>query len=226
MGGASVSSGAVRLAIGAEIGASVVRAVKRAASGADAEVVGSVRRCRPIVGDVEILVDEATPTQVRFALHSINAERGPPNKRGARAPWGDRYFKAVIPYQVDDNVGRCDLDVFVCLPPADYGVLRLIRTGSAHFSQAVVTRLHRYGLESRDGHIVNRSSGAIMPAPTEETVLRLARLAWIPPTEREMDNPATLAEFRREAAPWECQDRPIARLCPTCGMVHIPGACR
>ncbi len=132
-------------------------------------------------------------------------------------------------------------------PGAEYGVLRLIRTGSRDFSQAVVTRLHRYGLESRDGRVVDRNDGGPFPTPTEEGVLRLAHLPWIPPSEREMDNPATLAAFRREAAPWECPDPPGPTLlpvvvpppdrrprdsdvppqvlCPLCGMVHPPGAC-
>ena len=127
-------------------------------------------------------------------------------------------------------------------PGAEYGVLRLIRTGSRDFSQAVVTRLHRYGLESRDGRVVDRNDGGPFPTPTEEGVLRLAHLPWIPPSEREMDNPATLAAFRREAAPWECPDQSPAPVrvgvlpartgdgtpacaCRICGMVHPPGAC-
>ena len=88
--GSGVKPGAVVLATGRELGNTVVSAVK--ARGGFAEVVGSVRRCRPIVGDVEVLVTGSTPMQIRFALHAIGAERGPPNKRGARAPWGPRYY--------------------------------------------------------------------------------------------------------------------------------------
>ncbi len=445
-----MSSGAVRLADARAIAAAAVEAFRGLGAGVDAEPVGSVRRCRPIVGDVEVLVTGSTPMQIRFALHAIGAERGPPNKRGARAPWGPRYYRAVLP-NGDHTIG---LDVFVCLPAeclscgkfintstdgdpetrnmrelrpdvpgaraevllpgvrlgvqrtlsrmglvegmrglryavheipvhngallfeempgevagermarlvpswstdgevddfsgrpcgpfdiqerawvrsrlpppapavrvqginhasptgdgtetweipgtmggcppsqrgegrqpnpqprgnnsraaqrngpvprvsanlsgqvicpycgsrrirpgAEYGVLRLIRTGSRDFSQAVVTRLHRYGLESRDGRVVDRNDGGPFPTPTEEGVLRLAHLPWIPPSEREMDNPATLAAFRREAAPWECPDQSPAPVrvgvlpartgdgtpacaCRICGMVHPPGAC-
>jgi DNA polymerase/3'-5' exonuclease PolX len=236
-----MSTGAVRLSEAAEIGAVLVRCIKDASPLADAETVGSVRRCRPIVGDVEVLVSGTTDKQVAACLLAIGAVPGPPNKAGHRAPWGPRYFRALLPRPRDGGF-RVQLDVFVCLPPAEYGVLRLIRTGSAAFSQAVVTRLHRYGLESNGGRIIRWSDSTVMPAPTEEAVLRYARLPWIPPSEREMDNPRTADAFRKEAAPWECPDSPVLvrldgtsrefyvpaelirpRLCPRCGQVHPTG---
>lgn len=236
-----MSSGAVRLADARAIAAAAVEAFRGLGAGVDAEPVGSVRRCRPIVGDVEVLVTGSTPMQIRFALHAIGAERGPPNKRGARAPWGPRYYRAVLPGPGADG-HAVGLDVFVVMPPAEWGLLRLIRTGSASFSQAVVTRLHRWDLQAEDGRVVNRSTRAVIPTPTEEAVLRLARLPWIPPSEREMDNPSTYGAFRREAGPGECPDQSPAPVrvgvlpartgdgtpacaCRICGMVHPPGAC-
>ena len=246
LGGETVSSGAVRLADARAIAAAAVEAFRGLGAGVDAEPVGSVRRCRPIVGDVEVLVTGSTPMQIRFALHAIGAERGPPNKRGARAPWGPRYYRAVLPGPGADG-HAVGLDVFVVMPPAEWGLLRLIRTGSASFSQAVVTRLHRWDLQAEDGRVVNRSTRAVIPTPTEEAVLRLARLPWIPPSEREMDNPSTYGAFRREAGPGECPDPPGPTLlpvvvpppdrrprdsdvppqvlCPLCGMVHPRGKC-
>jgi len=221
-----VSAGAVRLSEALGIAGSAVRAFRDIGAGVDAEPVGSVRRCRPIVGDVEVLVDaralgEASATRaIGGALTELGATRGHPNKAGARAPWGPRYFRALLPNGGEHAV---QLDVFVCLPPAEYGVLRLIRTGSRDFSQAVVTRLHRYNLESRDGRVVNRTSGKPVSTPTEEGVLRLARLPWIPPSDREMDFPRTLAAFQREAGPDECQDPPTT--CRICGMAHRRGPC-
>jgi DNA polymerase/3'-5' exonuclease PolX len=221
-----MSAGAVRLEHAERIGESVARRIMAAAPGSDAEVVGSVRRRRPVVGDVELIVLRATPSQVAGALLAAGAYRGPRNKAGARAPWANKYFRGVIPYETAAGVAEprtIGLDVFLCLPPADAGVLRLIRTGSALFSQAVVTRLHRYDLKSEDGRIINRRTGEWSPAPTEEAVLRLARLPWIPPSEREMDCPPTLAAFSREAAPSECPD-PVSA-CRFCGDAHAPGAC-
>ncbi len=236
--------GAVVLATGRELGNTVVSAVK--ARGGFAEVVGSVRRCRPIVGDVEVLVRDLPPPAVAHAIEGVGGRRGPPNKAGARAPWGPRYYRAVLPGPGADG-HAVGLDVFVVMPPAEWGLLRLIRTGSASFSQAVVTRLHRWDLQAEDGRVVNRSTRAVIPTPTEEAVLRLARLPWIPPSEREMDNPSTYGAFRREAGPGECPDPPGPTLlpvvvpppdrrprdsdvppqvlCPLCGMVHPRGKC-
>jgi|GEM_PF-1871727 len=233
--------GAVVLAEGREIAAGVVRTM--ASAGGYVEVVGSVRRGRPIVGDVEVLVRGIGDGEVVQAILATGAKRGAPNKAGARAPWGPRYYRCVLPRANGQTIG---LDVFVALPPAEWGVLKLIRTGSADFSQAVVTRLHRYRLKSEDGRVIYQSTRAVIPTPTEEGVLRLARLPWIPPSEREMDNPATLRAFGREAAAWECADppgpallpvvtrlpsppdaadRPPPVLCPICGCVHPRGTC-
>lgn len=232
--------GAVVLATGRELAAGFTNEVK--SRGGYAETVGSVRRCRPIVGDVEALVRDLPEPEVAAAIEAVGGRRGPPNKAGARAPWGPRYYRAVLP-AIGAGDRAVGLDVFVVRPPAEWGLLKLIRTGAADFSQAVVTRLHRYGLKAENGRVIHLPDRAFLPTSTEECVLRLARLPWIPPSEREMDNPATVAAFRGEAAPWECadppgprllpvvapapspSDRPPPVLCPTCGMVHPRGGC-
>lgn len=219
-----MSAGTIPLAQAAILAADVVRALRAIAPSVSAEPVGSVRRCRPVVGDVEVLVrgeiltEKNAPAIIGSALLKAGITPGAPNKAGAKASWGARYFRALAP----GIAGPIGLDVFVCLPPAEYGVLRLIRTGDRHFSQAVVTRLHRFGLRSEDGRVIDKSE-RLLPTPTEEGVLRLARLPWIPPSERHMDNATTTAAFRREAAPWECRDPDTA--CPKCGMAHAMGAC-
>lgn len=167
------------------------------------EVAGSVRRLKGTVGDVEI-VAEATkacrPEGVRTALGRLGIVRGEPNKRGAKAPWGERYYRGVA--EVADGV-HLGVDLFVVLPPAEFGVVYLIRAGSAEFSQAVVTRLHRWGLESSDGHIVRRDNRETLPCPSESLFFRYARLPWIPPELRETDDPVFGRAFGREWEPGE-----------------------
>src|SRR5208283_2129935 len=107
-GNGPMKPGAVVLAEGREIAAGVVRTM--ASAGGYVEVVGSVRRGRPIVGDVEVLVRGIGDGEVVQAILATGAKRGAPNKAGARAPWGPRYYRCVLPRANGQTIG---LDVFV-----------------------------------------------------------------------------------------------------------------
>jgi len=182
------------------------------------ELAGSIRRRRPYVGDLELVAeidperDFGATSRVKGALNAIGVTRAPPTERKtgfpALAPWGDRYLKGIL-RPAGEPV---QLDLFIVRPPAEWGVVFLIRTGSAGFSQSMVTRLHRYELKSDDGHIVSvpehtvrgrglisgKSYGEVVPCRTEEDFFRLAHMPFIPPEEREMDNGRTQLAFAGE----------------------------
>ncbi|HEY1197596.1 MAG TPA: hypothetical protein VGG32_02565 [Thermoplasmata archaeon] len=181
-----------------------------------AEVAGSVRRCRPQVGDIEI-VAEVDPERefgaterIKGVLQSLGVRRADPivRKDGieVRAPWGEHYMKGVLPVwpaALSDDPQAVQLDLFIVRPPADWGVIFLIRTGSAEFSQAVVTRLHQYGLQSGGGRLMRVGQfipDPYVPCPDEEAFFRLAHLPFVPPERRQMEDPETAALFGVEAA--------------------------
>ncbi|HEV2317749.1 MAG TPA: hypothetical protein VGV89_09300 [Thermoplasmata archaeon] len=148
------------------------------------EVAGSVRRKKPEVGDVEIVAQAGRQydvSAVHRVLERLYLDRGPPNSRNAKAPWGPKYYRGVAQVSSGIEVG---VDLFVVTPPADWGDVFLIRTGDAEFSQAVVTRLHRYGLKSEEGRLIRASDHLHIQCPHERDVLRAARLPWIPPERR------------------------------------------
>ncbi len=167
------------------------------------EAAGSIRRGKPEVGDVEV-VAQATrgcrPESVRTVLERLHVRRGEPNKRGAAAPWGERYYRGLAPIAEGTEVG---VDLFVVFPPAEWGVVFAIRTGSAEFSQACVTRLHRWGLRSELGRILKVSTGETLPCGNESMFFRYARLPWIPPKLRDTSLPEFEQAFRREWEPGE-----------------------
>lgn len=80
------------------------------------------------------------------------------------------------------------VDIFTA-QPENYGWIHLLRTGSAPFSQAVLTewkRLKGIGrdqLGSKDGFLVDRY-GRRFETPTEEDVFALIRRRFIAPRER------------------------------------------
>ena len=167
------------------------------------EVAGSIRRGKPEVGDVEVVALAAPSCRresVRAALSGLHVHRGEPNAAGAAAPWGDRYYRGLAPVAEGTEAG---VDLFVVLPPAEWGVVYAIRTGSREFSQAAVTRLHRWGLKSEQGRILKVETGETLPCPNESMFFRYARLPWIDPGLREPGEDAVRIAFSREWEPGE-----------------------
>lgn len=79
--------------------------------------------------------------------------------------------------------GRVKLDVFLC-NPENFGIQYLIRTGSAEFSQRIVTAL-RYSKNCpvRDGYIHDRHGSEII-TPDEQSVFDLLGMEFIEPRNR------------------------------------------
>lgn len=170
------------------------------------EIAGSIRRKKPTVGDIEIVaqidpnLEFGSTGRIIHALAGTGVHRAGPITRKdgieVSAPWSERYMKGVYARPgLTDN--RIQVDLFIVRPPAEWGVVFLIRTGSAKFSEAMVTRLHRYGVRSQDGRIVNCGvpDGTEIPCSTEDDFFRLAHLPFIQPEKRDMSFPETEREF-------------------------------
>lgn len=146
------------------------------------EIAGSIRRGEAEVGDVEIVVAPLTRTvQGLFGPMQENALLSFPwHAWGRMERGGDRYKRILR----TDGVA---IDVFIVLPPAQFGVIHLIRTGPREFGQWLVTPRRRGGglpsyLKVREGAIWHGQE--IVPTPTEEDVFRALDMDYIPPSER------------------------------------------
>jgi len=151
-------------------------------------IAGSLRRKKDQVGDMEIvarpilrqakdmfgLVVEYIPNGLDEALCEM--VRGdvllPGDKNGPRY----KQFLVQIPRR-----GRIKLDLFLVIPPAQWGMILAIRTGSAAFSQRLVTPRAKGGLLPSHLHV---DQGAIwdgeqlIETPTEEDVFAVCGLKW------------------------------------------------
>lgn len=152
-------------------------------------VAGSIRRRKPDVGDLEVVaiprmelraeVEHVglfdTEPLVRVP-HSLLDEKcaylleigdlSPRLDKNHRKALGPRYKR--LSYQ---DVG---LDLFVVLPPAQFGVIFAIRTGPAGYSHRLVTSTRDGGLmpawlQVKDGALMRRDTGDVIPTPTEES---------------------------------------------------------
>ena len=149
-----------------------------------AEAAGSLRRGKTEVGDVEIVVQPILrPVRGLFGdvMGMENAlERFPWAAWGQVVKGGPRYKQILTPHGVA-------LDVFVVLPPAQWGLIYLLRTGPADFSRWVVTPRRKGGglpshLRVKDGAVWQGKE--IIPTPTEADVFRLLGMEPIPPARR------------------------------------------
>ena len=160
------------------------------------EIAGSIRRVRPTVKDLEIV---AVPRRETRPGADLFATEGPVNALfedwahtaciGGHLEWikpgtseviswepkpDGRYWAALID-------GQVKLDLFLT-SELNFGLIYLIRTGSAEFSKAVVTHARQIGMRSSYGELIGRQG--IIPTPEEADVFRALGLEWVEPERR------------------------------------------
>ena len=157
------------------------------------EIAGSILRRKPEVGDIEIVaaprfVDGAAvdlfapPPRVSVlddALRALEREgRLVHHPEKPRAD-GERYKRRWAPK------AGVQVDLFIVLPPAQWAVIKTIRTGPADFSAMLVTRMQRYGRRCSDGRILD--GDRVIDCEDEADVFAAAGLHWMPPERRGVD---------------------------------------
>jgi DNA polymerase/3'-5' exonuclease PolX len=155
------------------------------------EIAGSLRRMRHEINDIELV---ATPSQKPFDLLNqriadlLDKEwlvRGPVSKGQKKAPCGPRYYRLQEP-----NTG-IQVDIFAVLPPAEFGVIYTIRTGSAEFSHWIVTEALRKGMKVDGGQLfrIHRDEQPWrfehIPCPEEQDFFKALEIPWVDPSQRE-----------------------------------------
>lgn len=156
------------------------------------EVAGSIRRRKPEVGDVEVVVlprleELPTPgdlfagpgsTTRDHLLEALAAEvlagRLVP---GLRA--GQRYRQYAIP-----GLDNATLDLFIVRPPAQWGPIFTIRTGPAEYSAHLMRVAKERYLEQVDGHLYDRRAHRVLHTPTEHSYLEALGVPWVEPWRR------------------------------------------
>lgn len=173
------------------------------------EIAGSLRREKESVHDIEIVAApkfafslglfdfDLTPNEEQNGknlLHSrmrellaagwINQDR--PRKDTKKNPFGEKYYRINFSNPDHPN-GRPEypIDLFVVIPPAQWGVILAIRTGSAEFSHSLVQKGWPQGISVKGGHLEDRD-GNTVPTPEERDVFDALQVDWIEPEKREV----------------------------------------
>jgi len=161
------------------------------------EIAGSIRRGRDKVKDIEIVAQPITvavgtnlfgestghePADLAEAIKQYNAieehpiEYRPVGKDGQERD--GRRFKAL-------SVGKAKIpvDLFIVLPPATWGVIFLLRTGSADFNLRIIERAKDLGIRLNNGRLIDRN-GSQIPTLEEKDVFAALRVKYKEPKDR------------------------------------------
>ena len=146
------------------------------------KVAGSVRRQRPVVRDLEIVIEP----RMQLDLLGAGTPEIEPVHRALRemGDWskgGDRYV------QIRNVLGHegLKLDAFIVHDPARFPVILALRTGPAPLSEWAVTRMRQFGRRSVSGRIVDLKTGEELPCESEEQFFAYAKLPFLPPRFRD-----------------------------------------
>jgi DNA polymerase/3'-5' exonuclease PolX len=158
------------------------------------EFAGSIRREKPFVGDIELLIvpkveerpdglfGDLKPVNLQFERIQKLIDEGVFEHRRSSidtqccGPRFQRLLYKGIP-----------IDLFCVLPPAQYGVLMVIRTGSKRFSQSLMTPKHKggkmpFGMRVDQGVLWDR--GKALETPTEKDFFDQLGVPWREPCDR------------------------------------------
>lgn len=148
----------------------IVASVREHPNVVRAEVAGSVRRRREVVGDVDIVAAcLGPPSAVAAAFARL---------KGVRHVVGAGGESVSIRF-VDGT--RLDLH---CVSPQNFGAALFRATGTDEHVAAVSDRLRARGLEVSNSSLRD-AAGAEVPTPDEAALYAHAELPWIPPELRE-----------------------------------------
>ena len=156
------------------------------------EIAGSVRRGSPDVGDIELVavprMDQAArgffetaEVSVLDLLVDTLVIQGTLARLNAS---GERYAK------LRHVASGLQVDLFIVRPPAQWGVIYLIRTGPAAYSQALVTEARRRHFHVAGGALHRGGLGCgiepceVIPTPEEADVYRALGMPFAAPQDR------------------------------------------
>lgn len=148
------------------------------------KAAGSLRRRRPEVSDIEIVLEPRMITVDLFQSEEapdIGPIKAELLKLGTWVKGGQRMM------QVTDLLGRkgTSLDVFLVWPPAQWGSILAIRTGPADLGQLCVTKMRNFDYRHEGGRALRVGTDELVPTPTEEDFFALANIPCLAPRLRD-----------------------------------------
>lgn len=145
------------------------------------EIAGSIRREKSFIGDIELVCIPST-IKVEDGLFGYKEERSPEFVKlvdsfvRVKGNGTGKYTQIILEEGMH-------LDLFMTTRD-QWGVIFMIRTGSAEFSERMVTECKQCGYYVEDGYLKRKKDNQIIPCPEEEDFFRITRLENLKPYAR------------------------------------------
>lgn len=147
------------------------------------EIAGSVRRIKPTVGDIELVcvpLIKAYNDLLGKEFFVSQLDGVYLTGLGRTIKSGPRLKQFMLPEGIK-------FELYIVLPPAQWGVLYTIRTGPAEFSKWIVTQRSKGGClpsdcRVKDGGVYRHDQ--LLPMPEEQYFLDFLGLGWVEPVDR------------------------------------------
>ncbi|MFH0809822.1 MAG: hypothetical protein V2A77_05070 [Pseudomonadota bacterium] len=134
------------------------------------EIAGSIRRRRPLVNDIDIVLVPSDPWNMKHELMAV----------GQLTMGGSKIMRLVVPSQV----GPLQVDIYIAMPET-WATLLLIRTGSAANNIRLCTRAKEKGWHlAASGDGLFDEKGVRIAGDTEVSIYNALGEKWQEPTER------------------------------------------
>lgn len=172
------------------------------------DIAGSITRREPVVKDADIILIPK--------VESVNDMFGQPTGETwsyVDEQLGEMWTSGIFVYAKDRHGNDIDgpkhkklnlchydlvIELWIVTPPAQWGVIKMLRTGPADWSHQVVTKRNQMTGTLSDGRRVPGllpsnctmsqgqvfQNGVLIPMPEEIDFFRFIDLAWIPPESR------------------------------------------
>ena len=163
------------------------------------EIAGGLRRQKPDPHDIEIVaIPDLRPPRPIFGcpqyatiLDALLAslERGDEDDLLIHLSLKCPKFKQFAVSMDGGQHWAIKVDLFLCTPPSDWGVLYLLRTGPEEFSHWIVTPKWQggglpNGFRIEQNHVINNETEDYIPCPEEIDFLKFCGMDWIAPSIR------------------------------------------
>lgn len=143
-------------------------------------IAGSLRRQKPVVGDIELVVMPVF-TQLVDPMFGMPTGKAVSELDVRLAGWGVVLRSNGPKFKQFDWNGM-PVDLFVQLDTSTWGMNATLRTGSAAFSEWLMTMLKRRGYTMSEARVWK--DGTPLETETELDMFRLAGIEWVEPAQR------------------------------------------
>lgn len=145
------------------------------------QVVGSIRRQKAIVRDVDFVCIAKSPAEWRKVGKELELMLDAKLKVSGRTVSGDKIKRMFVPFVR----GYIQVDFYNCTPET-WGVYELIRTGSADHNIYLAKYALRNKMQLKYSVGLVDKAGNVLASKDEKEIFRALGLEWMPPPQREM----------------------------------------